>query len=333
MDNLPVFELSDSCINNFSFINDLIKSLHTTGILIVKVPSLNQSHNDSFLDLMEKYYEQPNYIKMNDSRPELSYQVGVTPENTEISTCSQDPKCLENLDLSMSNENKPIIHFSTDPKWRYMWNINFNSEKNVIPEAFKDCWQKTMDNWGNNLLDVIIKVTFLLEKGLGLIEGSLVSRLCGGKHLLAPTGVDVLTYNKLNTVYASYHKDISFFTIHGKSRFPGLYVWTRDAKKIPVKIPDGCLLLQVGEQLEWLTGGFFYSGFHEVICDENTLKALENAQINSKSTWRVSSTVFSHVDQNKYLEPLIKPSNNKQYPKITAGEYLSNELKKIKLGR
>jgi isopenicillin N synthase-like dioxygenase len=185
----------------------------------------------------------------------------------------------------------------------------------------------------NDLLKIIIKVTCLIEKGIGLMEGALVSRLTGGKHLLAPTGVDVLKYNKVNTVYASYHKDISFFTIHGKSRFPGLYVWTRSGEKIPVKIPDGCLLLQVGEQLEWLTGGFFYSGFHEVICDENTVKTLENAKKNNKSTWRVSSTLFSHVAENKYLEPLIKPCNNKMYRKITAGEYLTNELKKIKLGR
>ena len=34
-------------------------------------------------------------------------------------------------------------------------------------------------------------------------------------------------------------------TIHGKSRFPGLYIWTRDGQKLPVRVPDGCLLLQV----------------------------------------------------------------------------------------
>jgi isopenicillin N synthase-like dioxygenase len=148
MDNLPIFELDNLSINNFSFINDLIKALHTTGILIVKDQSINTLKNDKFLDLMEKYYEQPDYIKMLDARPELSYQVGITPENIEISTCSQDPKCIENLDISMKDENKPILHYSTDPKWRYMWNINFNSVENIIPEGFSDNWEKTMDNWG-----------------------------------------------------------------------------------------------------------------------------------------------------------------------------------------
>lgn len=337
MENLPVFELTDLSLDNESFINGIVRSLHTNGILIVKDPSINELQNNEFIDLMEKYYEQPYDLKILDSRPELSYQVGVTPEEVEISTCSQDPDCIKNLEL-FTDENKPTIHTSSDPKWRYMWKIkqNIYSEsclKNVIPKAFENVWENTMDNWGNNLLNVVLKVTSIVEKGLMLENGELTNRLNGGHHLLAPTGVDVLNNNDLKTVYASYHKDISFFTIHGKSRYPGLYVWLRNGKKVPVKIPDGCLLLQVGEQLEWLSGGFFHSGYHEVICDENTIQSLENAQNNSKSTWRISSTLFSHVNQNEYLEPLINTHNKHMYPKITAGEYLINELKKIKLGR
>lgn len=29
-----------------------------------------------------------------------------------------------------------------------------------------------------------------------------------------------------------YHYDLNFMTIHGKSRFPGLYIWLRDGKKV-----------------------------------------------------------------------------------------------------
>jgi hypothetical protein len=39
--------------------------------------------------------------------------------------------------------------------------------------------------------------------------------------------------------------DLNFLTIHGKSRFPGLFVWSREGKKLNVKVPHGCLLLQV----------------------------------------------------------------------------------------
>ena len=47
------------------------------------------------------------------------------------------------------------------------------------------------------------------------------------------------------TVLAAIHYDLNFMTIHGKSRFPGLYVWSRTGKKMAVRIPDGCLLVQV----------------------------------------------------------------------------------------
>lgn len=29
-----------------------------------------------------------------------------------------------------------------------------------------------------------------------------------------------------------YHYDLNFMTIHGKSRFPGLYIWLRDGRKV-----------------------------------------------------------------------------------------------------
>lgn len=64
--------------------------------------------------------------------------------------------------------------------------------------------------------------------------------------------------------YAGYHYDLNFLTIHGKSRFPGLFVWLRDGKRVAVKIPAGCLFIQAGKQLEWLTGGYVKAGMHEV---------------------------------------------------------------------
>lgn len=53
-------------------------------------------------------------------------------------------------------------------------------------------------------------------------------------------------------------------TIHGKSRFPGLFIWLTDGRRVPVRVPDGCLLLQAGKQLEWLTAGAVKAGMHEV---------------------------------------------------------------------
>ncbi len=70
-----------------------------------------------------------------------------------------------------------------------------------------------------------------------------------GPHLLAPTGSNYTKHNSQGTVLAGFHYDLNFLTIHGKSRFPGLFIWTREMHKMPVRVPDGCLLLQAGKQV------------------------------------------------------------------------------------
>jgi isopenicillin N synthase-like dioxygenase len=128
---------------------------------------------------------------------------------------------------------------------------------------------------------------------------------------------------------------LNFLTIHGKSRFPGLYVWTRSGQKKQVSVPDGCLLIQAGKQIEYLTGGHVLAGFHEVVVNENTLKAIQQKKENKKSLWRVSSTLFSNINSDQILEPLehFKSSSPAaaSYPPIYAGEQVERELKAISL--
>jgi len=99
-----------------------------------------------------------------------------------------------------------------------------------------------MNKWGNLLYGTIDAVAEMAAIGLSVPKDTFTKRMKGGAHLLAPTGSD-LEKNKISTVFAGWHYDISFMTIHGKSRYPGLFVWTRDWKKKAVKIPNGCLLV------------------------------------------------------------------------------------------
>ena len=77
-------------------------------------------------------------------------------------------------------------------------------------------------------------------------------------------GCNLEQHGKVGTCIAGYHYDLNLLTVHGKSRFPGLFVWLRDGQRVSVSIPDGCLLLQAGKQLEWLTAGHVQAGMHEV---------------------------------------------------------------------
>ena len=122
--------------------------------------------------------------------------------------------------------------------------------------------------------------------------------------------------------------------VHGKSRFPGLTVWTRSGKAVAPKIPDGCLLLQAGKQFEHLTAGYVLAGFHEVVASEKTAVAARTAKENGKSLWRVSSTCFAHIASDEVLEPLGRFASSDSaadFPPTLAGDQVKAELIAISL--
>ena len=127
-------------------------------------------------------------------------------------------------------------------------------------------------------------------------------------HLLSPTASDLTKYD-VGTPFAGFHYDLNFLTCHGRSRYPGLFIWLRDWTKLACKIPQGCLLMQSGIMFESLTGGFILAGFHEVIYSEGTKEAYlkakqENEEGKKRVLWRISSTLFSHLRYNVDIQPL-----------------------------
>lgn len=314
------------------------ETLKLTSCLIIKDPRVSESDNNNFLDMMEKYYDLPHNEKMRDVHPELSYQLGATPENTEVPRDHLD----KISEVSKTPNNAAHVPKGADPKWRYFWRIGERPQSTgfpelnappVIPEGFPQ-WSEVMDKWGSLMLQAIQTVAGMVAVGLELEPKTFSNLLDKGPHLLAPTGSDFGRFNKEGTVLAGFHYDLNFLTIHGKSRFPGLYIWLRDGTRVLVRVPDGCLLIQAGKQMEWLTGGAITAGFHEVVVTPETLEAIEKAKSQGRSLWRVSSTLFSHIASDKELRPLSHFANEeslKGYPPILAGHQVEEELRMIQL--
>eukprot|EP00887_Chlorella_sp_A99_P005625 scaffold1.g5625.t1 len=291
---------------------------------------------------MERYFSQPDDVKMQDVREQLSYQVGATPGGVEKPRCLGDP-AVQEAAAALPEEHRPITPTGPDPKWRFFWRVGerpqhtqygeLNAEP-VVPAAFADEWSAVMDAWGHKLLSTVLAVAEMAARGLGLEAGAFTRRMHLGPHLLAPTGTDLQRHGALDTVFAGYHYDLNFLTIHGCSRFPGLFVWLRSGQRMPVRIPPGCLLLQAGKQMEWLTGGHVRAGFHEVVCTEDTQAAAASAAREGRPTWRVSSTVFSQIASDQVLQPLGRfatPGACAAYPAVPAGKQVQDELSMIAL--
>lgn len=334
----PVTDLDPQLV---SLCLEVSRTLADTGALLVKDPRCSAEDNDRFIDMMEKYFEQPEEFKRLQERPHLHYQVGVTPEGIEVPRSLVDQDIQEKL-KSLPKEYQPAPLSGPDPKWRYMWRVGprpeitqfkeLNSEP-VIPEGFPE-WKDTMDSWGYKMISAIETVAEMAGIGFGLPKDAFTSLMKQGPHLLAPTGSDLKRYGQEGTVFAGYHYDLNFLTIHGRSRFPGLNIWLRNGQKMEVKVPVGCLLIQAGKQIEWLTAGQCMAGMHEVVVTSRTTDAIKRALQQNCSLWRVSSTLFAHIASDAVLKPLGHFADTPlagKYPPMRAGEFVEQELSVINL--
>jgi isopenicillin N synthase-like dioxygenase len=316
------------------------EALHKYGCLIIKDPRVNQAENDRFLDLMEKYFNkraQEYYQKQNapDIHPEWSYQVGATPEFKEKA------KDHSGHFGEYTAENKPITPNPVpyDAKWRYFWDISTDDSikkryPNVVPEDFPE-FEEVMSSWGRHMIDGCYTVAQMAAIGLGLDRNIFTQMMNGGEHKLAPTGSDLSRYQP-PTTFAGYHYDFNFLTIHGKSRYPGLFAWLRTGEKFSVSVPEGHLLLQAGKQFEYVTGGYINCGFHEVIYTDKVAELKEKAIKEGRIPWRISSTLFSHLRLDVVMQPIDKFATKEakeKYPPITVADHTAQELKDIMLGQ
>lgn len=215
-----------------------MNALKDYGCLIIKDPRVKPKENEHFLDMMEKFFDSrsKDYYQgtIRDIFPETSYQVGATPEFKELAKGHSEIK------NSYKGEHKPTTKREPDydAKWRFFWRTGELTEeektKNVRhePEGFPE-WKSTMDSWGAHMLNGCFTVAEMFAVGAGMTRDTFTKLMERGPHMLGPTGSDLVKHKK-NTVFASFHYgklmsylDLNFLTIHGKSRYPGLFVWLK----------------------------------------------------------------------------------------------------------
>jgi len=140
------------------------KALITYGALVLHDSRVSEDDNIRFLDLLEDYFAQPEEELKKDERPELSYQIGVTLENTEKPKCAVDEPCLDVI-AKLAPEERPldISGHEPDPKCRFFWRMGDAppyetkfpglNAANVVPQAesIKARWEPTMNKWGQSM--------------------------------------------------------------------------------------------------------------------------------------------------------------------------------------
>ncbi|GAA6013375.1 hypothetical protein JCM8202_003124 [Rhodotorula sphaerocarpa] len=316
--DLDVYRSSGDSDGSAAEARKTAEALIEYGALIVRDSRVSEDANDDFLDTMEDYFAQEAEALEEDLRPEVHYQVGVTLENTEKPKCHSNEAC-QAVIAALDPEERPLDLQGghADPKCRFFYRMGRSPPKtafpalrmdNVIPRAFAATWQQSMETWGTQIQRAVEGVSEMLAEGLGLERETFLEAGRFGSHLLAPTATDLRKYGKEGSIFAGFHTDLNFLTIHGRSRFPGLHIWARNSgKRISVKLPPGCLLVQAGKQLEHYTGGLILAGYHEVVCTSATLAALQSRLASpstaSRPQIRISSTFFHHLSSDEVLSP------------------------------
>lgn len=161
--------------------------LHKYGIVILKDPRVFESDNQTFIDMMEQYFEGSDGIR--DARPEVHYQVGVTGEKIE------KPRDHCARIGAMGPDDKPLSPCppEKDPKWRFFWRIGPSPEITefpslnmdpVIPPEFPQ-WREVMDGWGGKMKDACFTLAEMAAVGFHMPPDSFTQRMHFGPHLLA----------------------------------------------------------------------------------------------------------------------------------------------------
>merc|ERR1712013_502630 len=206
---------------------------------------------------------------------------------------------------------------------------------NVVPDrALFPKFSSLCTEIGDGLLATARIICEGVALGLGQRRSFFTDRMADAPHLLAPTATDLVRFGAKGTVIAGYHYDLNLLTVHGKSRYEGLFIWLRDGRKVKVSVPDGFLLCQAAAQLEWLTAGHIFAGYHEVVVTEGTRKNIEKWKAKKHPLWRISMTMFAPLRGDVPLQIIDKFRTEemlKKFPLITAYQQVMKELKAIGL--
>lgn len=296
-------------------------------------PPIQRRFRRTMVDIHSASAEQRSLMM---GRKESGFQYGMTPPNTE------HPLDHSEWVATLRSEHQPLtVPGRADPKSRFMWAIGKRPRfsrwprLNVgakIPEQFRDV-AEPLTVWGECMLDAGRDILRIVATGLGLAQDRLANMLEKGPHILGPTGSDFSDV-ELGTVLAGLHYDFNMVTIHGQTNIRALICWTRGGQPFLVEVPDGCLLAQAGKSLEWMTGGHFNAGKHEVLVTPESLEDATAIQARGEPAIRVSSSLFVHLATRHVMRPIAGNTSSEacqKHPSLYGGHYETIELANIGL--
>lgn len=187
------------------------------------------------------------------------------------------------------------------------------------PEGFRETFVElfaAFDTAGDKLLSAI-------AVHLGLASDWFDHAVADGNSVLRLLHYPPVTEDAPN-VRAGAHEDINLITLLLGAEEAGLELLDKDGEWLPVKPPEGALVVNVGDMLQRLTNHVLPSTTHRVV----------NPPVERRGHSRYSMPFFLHPAPDfliKALPQTVTAQNPEREPPITAHDYLAERLAEIGL--
>ncbi len=282
-------------------IEALGKAFSTYGFIFVRGHQIPKALTDKMQQLSKQFFHLSQQQLESYIVPESHGQVGYTAPFTETGEHFRIP------------DSKHFFHIREENRTALI-----NEVPDFIPTAQElfECFKKTY----KTLLEAVGCTLGQDPAEFSSLEGNSTLRLLHYMATENPLRDEGLAKEGGNAVgmCASKHTDINFMTLLYALE-PGLELFY-NGNWMPITIPDEkVIIVNCGDMLQHLTGGYFKSGLHRVVCQPNTE--------------RYSFPFFGHPKPETSLVPLkgYEPKDAALFPHKTAGEFLDTRLIQIGL--
>lgn len=295
------------------------------GLVYLRNHGIEAAVLDRFYDAFLGFTAMPEAEKQRYGRADLWYQRGWTPPNTEKAVAAGGQPDFKECYFACATP----LDASLLPLYPQL------CAKNVWPEGDEGRLETPFLALGLALQSIGEQLLWACERALSLPEDSLTRHLRGAAHVTRALRYLPLDEAQLGQgiLWGEEHTDFNLLTILPGGRFldpegkpcgrpdarSGLYLRTRPTAEepggrlVPGTPPAGCIVAQVGQQLEILTGGTFLATPHVITAPE------------VPGYSRLSSAHFVHVHPDTVLFPLHafrNPSTVDAYaPPVLASTY------------
>lgn len=314
---------------------DLRRAFGTFGLAYVKGHGIDNTELLRFYDAFRNFVARDTAAKMPYASAQNWYQRGWTPPNTEVAVAGGGQPDFKECYF--------VAPYEADPDLALQFPELY--PRNVFPEPAVPGFEEGFIKLGRALHEA---GTTLLEgcaRALDLAGDAFTNVAAKGAHVTRVLNYLPLEKSQVGSgiLWGEEHTDFNMLTLLPGGRFydpagkpsappddkSGLFLRTRATPEHPEGIqvrgraPEGCITVQVGQQLEILTGGALLATPHVITAP-------------GVADWsRLSSAHFVHMSADQVLYPLPAFRNEKSMrdygPPALAGTYAIKTLVDIGL--